>query len=284
MPRPNNSFDQLGGVPVHYDRFNDPNFGYGTRGKPTRFHCTEAFEQKLDTCFQELWTACPLGKAEVITSAGAFVEKPGKHGEGRAFDLDGLFWSDKTFITLRYPQDRQFYLGVEAILRKHFGTVLNYEYNASHRDHFHVDDGTAVGFSSESRSRVLFLQMVLTHVFAIPVGIDGVIGRETNDATRELLVQLGLANASEITGTNALHQKLNSIWLRFLNRVAQESFSRAASLISAAEKNPLQLLQDVYKVIGQELHNDARRKTIETALTAFAQDEDTAQWLEQFGS
>ena len=70
--------------------------------------------------FIELWRVCPLGRAEVVTSAGAYVNKPGSHGQGRGFDLDAIFWADKNFITLHYPQDRRFYLGVEAILRKHF--------------------------------------------------------------------------------------------------------------------------------------------------------------------
>jgi hypothetical protein len=193
--RPTNFFTELAGVPVHYDRFPEPQFSYGTRGKPLKFHCTETFEQKLHACFDELWRVCPLGKAEVIASAGTFVDKPGQHGLGRAFDLDCIFWADKAFITLHFPMDRRFYLAVDAVLRKHFGTVLNFHFNAAHRDHFHVDDGAPTGFVASHRSRVLFLQMALTFLFDRPVAIDGRIGPETNGATRDVLIDVGLARS-----------------------------------------------------------------------------------------
>lgn len=279
MPRPDNLFTHLAGVPVHYDRFQEPEFTYGTRGKPLNFHCTEAFEQKLNACFQELWNLCPLGRAEVIASAGAFVNKSGAHGQGRAFDLDCLFWANKTFITRQYPLDRRFYLGVEAILRKHFGTVLNFEFNAAHQDHFHMDDLSAVGFSAQSRSRVLFLQMALGFLFDMPVAIDGKIGPETDGATRNLLVRLGLANEQEIANAGALHEKLQAVWLPLLDQAAQNGFVKAGAVV---EKTPLQLLEDVYAVIEHELDGDPRRKTIETALTSFAQHDQTAAWLQQF--
>jgi hypothetical protein len=152
--RPANFFTELAGVPVHYDRFPEPEFSYGTRGKPMRFHCTPAFQQKLEVCFQELWQVCPLGPAEVITSAGTFVDKPGHHGRGSAFDLDGIFWANKTFITLHYPMDRPVYLAVDALLRKHFGTVLNYHLALGGRT-YRFDDAsrwlTDAGFAPPRR-------------------------------------------------------------------------------------------------------------------------------------
>ena len=117
MSRPDHRFEKLAGVPVHYDRLAAP-FGYGTRGKPHTFYCAGTFEAALERCLQELWELCPLGRPEVITSAGAWVEKPGYHGQGRAFDLDGLFWVTKSFVT-RYDGfeggDRTFYHAVEAV-------------------------------------------------------------------------------------------------------------------------------------------------------------------------
>lgn len=89
MSRPTNFFTSLAGVTVHYDR--PPLAPYGSTGVSYRFHATEEFEQLLDVCFRELWAACPLGSGEVITSAGAWVEKPNSfHNSGRAFDLDGI--------------------------------------------------------------------------------------------------------------------------------------------------------------------------------------------------
>src|SRR6185436_7057933 len=112
MPQPAHFFKNLGGgVPVHYDRLASPHH-YGSRGKARNFHCKTDFEPLLDAAFRDVWLYTGLGKAEVITSAGAYVNKPGQHGQGRAFDIDGIFWSDKTFVTLHagwQGQDRSFY-------------------------------------------------------------------------------------------------------------------------------------------------------------------------------
>lgn len=281
MSRPSHSFVEIAGVPTHYDRFTDPRFAYGTRGKLTRFHATEAFAKKLDRAFQELWKVCPLGKAEVIASAGAYVEKPGAHGKGRGFDIDGIFWKDKSFVTLHYPQDRRFYLGVEAVLRKHFGNVLNYEYNRDHHDHFHVDDLTEPSFRTSSRARVAFLQMALTYLFNRPVGIDGKIGSETNRAARAVLAQLGLAKVEDVIRDDALHAKLAQVWPKFLDKAAQAAFADLTAA-PAPETTPLELIESLYGAIATELGGMPARKQIETALTTFVSHEETAKWLEKF--
>lgn len=281
MSRPRNTFEELAGVPVHYDRFPNPQFGYGTRGKPLTWHCTEAFEKKLNAAFEELWDVCPLGRAEVITTAGAYVNKPGMHGKGRGFDVDGIFWSNRTFITKKYPEDRPFYLAVEAILRKHFGTVLNYEYNRDHEDHLHVDDGTEPGFVARHKSRVLFLQMALAHVFNRSVTIDGFAGPETNTAATEVLLQLELAERGEVDNEQRLHQTLDDVWLSLLDRTAETGFARER-VAEREEETPLQLLEEAYSVIARELEGHPSRKKLETAITSFAQHPTTEQWLNQF--
>ena len=139
------AFNVVGGVPTNYARH--PVAVYGTIGVPRTFHCTHAFFSKLDACFQELWRVSPHSRAQAVVSAGAHVQKPGAHGQGRAFDIDAIFWPGKTLVTRNFPTDQNYYLGVEAVLRKHFGVVLDYNYNAAHRDHFHVDDTVHVGFS-----------------------------------------------------------------------------------------------------------------------------------------
>jgi hypothetical protein len=278
--RPDNFFRELAGVPTHYDRFPEPQFSYGTRGKPLKFHCTEAFEQQLHACFEELWSVCPLGRAEVIASAGAFVDKPGQHGLGHAFDLDCIFWADKTFITLQFELDRAFYLAVESVLRKHFGTVLNFHFNAAHRDHLHVDTGAPTGFFAGHRSRVLYLQMILTHLFGHPVAIDGAAGPQTNGAARELLVQLGLAQPQQIQTDAALHDKLHEVWMPLLDAAVQTGFAGVA--FGVVDRTPLELLENVYDVVERGLGGHAARKQIETALTAFANHDATIAFLNQF--
>jgi hypothetical protein len=213
MSEPTTRFSSLAGTPLHYARA--PVATYGTRGRPRTFNCTPEFLLKLEACFDELFRVSPLGRAEIITTAGAFVERSGFHGRGRAFDLDALFWSGRPFITLRFPTDQKFYLGVEAVLRKHFGTVLNFLYNSDHHDHLHIDDGTAVGFVRSSKSRVLFVQAALTHVLDVPVRIDGVYDPETEGGLRTAFERLGLSGNVQNRDT----------WLEFLTRITREALS-----------------------------------------------------------
>ena len=277
MPKPENTFRELAGVPVHYDRA--PNAGYGTRGIPYTFHCTEPFEETLHAAFEELWAVCPLGPAEVITSAGAYVDKSGLHGVGRAFDIDGIFWADRTFITNQYPSGPSFYLAVESVLRKHLGTVLNYKFDAAHQDHFHVSGRGEPGFVPGHESRVLYWQMALTHLFGRPVTVDGLTGPETNGASRALLRELGIADRDEMTSDAALHRILDRAWDDLLDEAAGRGFRGVAD---ETEKTPLQLLEALYATVTDELTGRASRKTIESAVTTFAQHPETDAWLDQF--
>ena len=269
--RPNNSFKMLGGhVPVHYDR-KPPNFGLGTRGTPGTWHCTTSFEKKLDNCFVELWEKCPLGKADVICTAGAWVNKSGMHGMGRAFDLDAIFWGDRMVLALNYPNDRIAYLGIESILRKHFGTVLNYAYNAAHRDHWHIDDGTSVGFQTGSESRVKYLQMALNDVFETEkrLEVDGAYGKNTRTAAREVLIELQLASSDEIASDSKLDQTLKRVWSQFLDATAKRGLAVLKPAAAPEQVSASKSLEDLYRVIKEVLGETEDRKRIETMLTTF---------------
>lgn len=217
MPQPANSFRTLGGgVPVHYARLASPHH-YGTRGTQQTFHCRTDFESLLDNAFRDLWLYTGMGPAEVITSAGAYVNKPGEHGNGRALDIDGIFWPNKTFVTLHagwQGQDRKFYFGIEAVLRRHFGVVLDYEYNTAHRDHFHIDDSQTLAFRKSSRARVRSLQGMLNHVWGKNVDEDGVWGEQTSGAVTEVLDVAGMPGP--ITNQEQ--------WLLLMKKTAEEAF------------------------------------------------------------
>ena len=292
MGRPANTFRTLGGVPVHYDRRHPGD--YGTRGAAATFHTTEEFEAKLDACFEQLWELSPFGRAEVITSAGAWVNKPGFHGLGRALDLDGIFWPGKTFVTLFdgfQGGNRPLYLAVEAVLRMHFGQVLNYNFNAAHRDHFHIDD-VAPGFRVSSKTAVFFVQNALSFVLGRPVSRDGVFGPETDGTLVRALSDLGISGSINNLG----------VWRRFLMAVARTAFqadgalpagevprSLAADFVAPAgtsflslagaaadrgtappHPSPDELLRNVYDVIEQELGGTSLKPRIEGAVTALA--------------
>ena len=278
MPRPANFFRTLAGVTVHYDRSSEPGLGYGTRGQPWRFHCTTAFQTKLRRCFQELWTVCPLGPANLILSAGTYVDKPGSHGLGRGFDLDGLLWDGKTFVTLGYPNDTRFYLAIEAVFRKHFGTVLNYNYDPAHRDHLHVDDLSPIGYDATHRSRVLYLQAALTHLFSRPVLIDGISGPQTDGAARDVVMALGLAQFADVNTSTKLHDVLDRDWLILMDECIAAGFADIGPIL----QTPLDLLSAIYTVLERELASSASRKSIESAVTTFANHSDTEAFLDQF--
>lgn len=203
--------NSIAGVPVHYDR--DSAADYGTRGRPVTLRCGPGFRRKLESCFTELWGIA--GRAEVITSAGAHVNKRGMHGQGRAFDLDGLFWAGRSMVTRRDGAQRAnlpLYLGVEAVLRRHFGTVLDFHYNAAHHDHFHLDDGTGVGFRRSSRSLVLFAQQTLNTFHGAGLAVDGVYGPKTRGAL--------VAVAGDVTAPAS--------WLAFLAAIARRGLTSGA--------------------------------------------------------
>lgn len=109
----------------------------------------------------------------LILTGGLYVNKAGQHGQGLAIDVDGLWWSEvNKFLTINAPTDWYRYLRIEASLRKVFGTVLNYDYNAAHRDHWHCDLGTSTAWR-HVESQTKFVQRVLNELYKETLPIDG---------------------------------------------------------------------------------------------------------------
>ena len=274
MAKPTASFTTLAGVPVHYDRH--PIAKYGSRGVAKRFYAQSDFIEKLERCFDELWRISSYGRAEVITTAGAYVDKEGQHGLGRAFDLDGIFWPDKEFVTLHDGQrarDRKLYYGVECVLRKHFGQVLNFSYNQSHHDHFHIDTGKPVGLRKSSKAVTVFVQGVLRHVYGLAVAIDGQWGPSTEQALGRAAADAGLTiDYNSLAG-----------WLQFLSLTAARAFDQRAassrSNPSGIATTPATLLRNVHAVIQRELAGSTSRRSIESELHKFTMHPMTQKWL-----
>jgi len=252
-----NFFRELAGIPVHYAR--PPLAPYGTKGVEYKFFIEKDFEQKLHNSFTELFVRADLEDPQVITSAGAYVNKSGYHGLGRAFDLDGIFWKDKIFIANNYPADSHFYLGVEAVLRKHFGTVLNYNYNVAHHDHLHIDEGGVIGFNSASRSATLFVQDALSKLLDIPTAVDGVYGSQTERNIKQGLEQLN------ITGLITTAQ----VWLDFLTHLADLAFAKEREKINL-KRSPSELLANLLDLVDLHLQTHPKKKDIESAINVFA--------------
>jgi len=205
------SFDSLAGAHVSYAR--QPVAMYGTKGKyPRTVRLDRPFHTQLVACLSELWSVS-WGPAEVLVSGGCYVEKSGRHGEGRAIDIDALWWEGRPpVITRNAPHDAVRYLGVEAVLRKHIGTVLGYWYNKDHEDHWHCDNGMPPAYREGSRSQVVFIQAALSYVHLYPVVIDGEVGKKTRTA---LAMALGEAYPPDIGKT----------WMSFLDLTIASAFA-----------------------------------------------------------
>lgn len=180
---------RIAGAAVHYAR--QPVAPYGSQGLPRTVRLDRAFRDTLEAALEDLWRVCRMGRADVVVSGGCYVEKAGRHGEGVAVDIDAIWWKGRPpLIARNAPKDAARYLGVEAVLRRHIGTVLDYWYNGAHEDHWHCDAGSAPGWREGSRARVVFMQAALSLVHGQdigPAGIDGILGRSTRAALARAL-------------------------------------------------------------------------------------------------
>jgi len=112
-----------------------------------------------------------------------------------------------------------------------------------------------------------FLQAALTHVFDIPVIIDGIYGNQTEAATKEALKLVGSSGNIENKRT----------WKKLLSSIAEAAFEQISG-----ELSPPELLRRLYHVIEAELAGVESRKRVETALNALANHEETQKWLAAF--
>lgn len=253
------AINNINNIPLHYARL--VNHPYGTRGEQRQFSIDSNFLRVLKDAFEEVFSNCPLGKPEVVTTAGIFVNKPGQHGHGTAFDLDAIFWKDHTLITTNFIHQKELYLGVESFLRKHFGIVLNYYYRG-HEDHWHVDTSVPVDYHEASKSETLYLQMVLKYIYGKPVIIDGLSGPQTRSYTNEVFNRLNI--------NTPITTKVN--YLKFLDITGKVAFK-----LSEEKITPLQLLENLETVINQL--PAANKHTVKGALNTFMDHPDTAVWL-----
>jgi hypothetical protein len=256
------TINSINGIPLHYAR--TTNHLYGTRGEDRSFQIDGIFNSKLEEAFLEVFNHCPLGAPDVMTTAGIFVNKPGQHGYGKAFDLDALFWSRETLVTLDFIHKKELYLGIESFLRKHFGIVLNHLY-PNHADHWHIDTSVPVDFDTTSKSETLYVQMALKYIYAKDVIMDGVWGRQTSGFMNEVFARLGI--------NTPITTKVN--YLKFLDLTGKIAFKLTEDSLT-----PLRLLANLGEVI-ETLPLDNKLKVRE-ALNSFTDDNRTATWLSGF--
>lgn len=184
---------QIDGVPLFFAR--------GVPARPQRFPMSPAFRDVLVATVKSVRFRAPqaFGKLEGITSAGAFVNKPGAHGKGRAFDHDAWTFKNVDIRPLRKDHAgsralRQRYWGLAAIIRSRSAFVLHGEYDSAHRDHIHQDEiaGTRA-FTTGSEASVKLVQAVCKHIYANKdLAIDGGFGDQSKAAARAAMIKVDL--------------------------------------------------------------------------------------------
>lgn len=256
------TINQINGIPLHYARLTQ--HPYGTRGEQRNFSIETGFLTVLQNALQEVFENCPLGTPELITTAGIFVNKPGQHGHGKAFDLDAVFWKEETLVTMNFIHQKELYLGIESFLRKHFGIVLNYLY-PDHKDHWHVDISVPVDFNETSKSETLYVQAVLKYIYKEEVLVDGIWGRQTAGVVKKTFERLGISQP--------ITTKAN--YLKFLDITGKVAFR-----LYEEKTTPMHLLHNLTEII--EGLPQPNKIAVREALNSFLDHEDTAEWLGNF--
>ena len=201
-------FSEIAGVPVHWQRWDN----IGLR------NIDPGFLAELSCALDSLWRVCPWGNAEAILSHGAYVNKPGWHGRGKALDLTGIRWPGQVPFVCGHTADNDDwlrYIGIEATLRRFIPQVLGWhEKSGRHRHHWHLDARPVQGFQVTSHVDVCFAQDAITKVWGEYLQVDGLWGRKSRSAMARLMRDTGIEDFSTESG-----------WEDFLQRTAMRSFA-----------------------------------------------------------
>jgi hypothetical protein len=184
----------LDGVPLRYARAGAP--------RPQSFAIESGFRDVVVATVKSVRFRAPPGFGALvsITSAGAFVNKPGAHGQGRAFDHDAWTFENVDIRPLRGDHAaasralRQRYWALAAIIRSRSAFVLHGEYDAAHRDHIHQDNVAATrAFTTGSEAAVKLAQAICKHIYAnTGLAIDGDFGPLSRAAVRAAMIRVEL--------------------------------------------------------------------------------------------
>jgi hypothetical protein len=186
----------IDGVPLFYAR--------GVAPRPQKFQVEAAFHAVCLATVKSVKFRVPdsYGRLKRITSAGTLVQKPGMHGQGRAFDHDA--WDFERVRIRPIAQDhgstqlatRRRYWALAAIMRSHSAHVLHGLYDTAHFDHLHHDNGGPIGFSTSSKATVKLVQAICRDIFGHrTLGVDGVYGAKSQAAVAAAMAKLQLSGS-----------------------------------------------------------------------------------------
>lgn len=218
----------LAGIPLYYDRFRDG--AYGIEASRYRPFMDKVFAAACNAWVADMQTELSKGGFKIAQIWSGGVGRTGTgdsyHHKNRAFDLDGIIFSDGTkWVANSFPDRPYLYIAIEGCLRKHFGTVLAYDYDQKHRDHLHFDNGTSIKFSRKKPSYTLFVQHTLVKLFDLEVGeagANGVFSPETEAALRCARHELGIGGFSNVAN-----------WRTYIDHCIKEALSMESGLVQA---------------------------------------------------
>jgi hypothetical protein len=217
------AFSAIDGVPVYYDRA-------GSLQRAT-FYCTYGFYDRL-VAWKRRLASISAGAGAAYSSlsylalAGAYVNKSGYHGLGRAVDVDQVVWSG----TASRPVDREYassdravrrrFLAVDAVCRGTFRYVLDGWYDAAHHEHIHADDGALPTVCrTGSRSDTVFVQATCNAFTGAGLAVDGVWGPRTTAAFKDATARLGVSGDPHTS---------SAAWVAWTERAAAHGFADQA--------------------------------------------------------
>lgn len=211
------TISRLGIVPLEYDRLTPEAYGNFELSAARAEQVDILFGARCETAFNALWSKHPLGTPRAILHAGFFAAKPGEHGTGEAFDLDGIVWPDERIFTVQDEGMSLHGLGIQAHLYMYFGVMLNEHHSAAHADHFHLDSSRPVGYRNSS-SLNMTIQHMLNEVYGYELDVDGDFGPKTRKAVTDVQSEQGLV------GGQSLYSLLE--WNEFMEKTRDLAFAR----------------------------------------------------------
>lgn len=168
------------------------------------------FHIRLGRWLDAYRAASGLPAPDQVWTYGAWVDGGSDcsswHAAGRAFDLSRLRLAGGNFVSCRYDRWRSSsgddleralgrYWSLAASLHHDFAYVLTYEYNATHANHIHVDNGRSGSglsrLSTSSTSQLQAVQAICTHLWDEPVEVTGRWDSATRQASSRVLDRIG---------------------------------------------------------------------------------------------
>jgi hypothetical protein len=195
---------------------------YEPTGNTTSFTFESGFYNQLAAWKEYINDNTPdsWGWAEFVYSYGAYTDKPGMHGLGRAFDIGRIVYRNSSgstqLISMRYDVWRNYsnadwykrrYWGTAAGLMRRFRHVLTYMDNTTHWNHMHVDNDIygELGdcyYSTGSSSQTYIVQGACRQVWGLSTSVDGSWGDQTQSHSTSVLRRIGRPSGTITNAAN----------------------------------------------------------------------------------